>query len=438
MNTIKTLFLSALLSAAAYGVYVAVTGVSPLTIRKEPQKDWEAGPQVVLSEEAADEPAVIPTVAPPGTEADAHGLPPAAATGQAAFDQTAPPSQDHGAADGAAAHADPAAMASAVGQYPPTDRYPSTDADPAAQRYPPSDRYASDNRYPPDGRYPSTDDVPGGSVYGDTPAANAEGDLHAQFTAAMQSAEASLAQGHLAEGHLELSEWYGEPSLTPDEERQLVALLDQLAGTVIYSRQHLVEPPYDVQPGDTLERIADQYQVPWQLLANINGIRDPQHLRQGERLKVIRGPFDAVVNLKRFELVLSVDGRYAGRFRIGIGDQPTPDGDFVVLGKVVNPTYYGHAVIDANDPNNPLGEYALDLGNGVLIHGTNDPQSIGRTDSRGWVCLAERDIKDLFEILTAKSDRSPGSRVSLRHDAQANPPGPAGPSEPAVARAPGR
>lgn len=439
MNTIKTLFLSALLSAAAYGVYVAVTGVSPLTIRKEPQKDWEAGPQVVLSEEAADEPAAIATGAPPGTEADAHALPSAAATGQAAFDQTVPPSQDHGAADVAAARADPAAMASAAGQYPPTDQYPSTDADPAAQRYPPSDRYPTDNRYPPEGRYPSTDDVPGGSVYGDTPAAHAEGDLHAQFAALMQSAEASLAQGHLAETHLELSEWYGEPSLTPDEERQLVGLLDQLAGTVIYdSRQHLLEPAYTVQPGDSLERIADEYQVPWQLLANINGIRDPQHLRQGEPLKVVRGPFSAVVALQKFELVLEVGGRYAGRFRIGMGQQRAPEGDFVLLKKELNPTYYGERVIDANDPNNPLGEYALDLGNGVLIHGTNDPQAIGRADSRGCICLAERDIKDLFEILTPKSDRSDGSMVKIRYNPAESSEAPAGPSEPSVARVPGR
>ena len=43
-------------------------------------------------------------------------------------------------------------------------------------------------------------------------------------------------------------------------------LLDQMAGVAIYSRQHLPEPPYQVQPGDTLERIAEALNVPALLL----------------------------------------------------------------------------------------------------------------------------------------------------------------------------
>ena len=40
---------------------------------------------------------------------------------------------------------------------------------------------------------------------------------------------------------------------------QVTELLDQLAGTVIYSRQHLLEQPYLVRPGDTLSSIARRY-----------------------------------------------------------------------------------------------------------------------------------------------------------------------------------
>ena len=428
MNTIKTLFLSALLSAAAYGVYVAVTGVSPLGGPKDPPKDWETGPQVVLSEENADQPPAASVVAPaaalPSGNNQAGGDPQAAASGQAPFDPLPQGSHPDGAVD-AAIGPSPAAAMNATGPYPSTDPYASAGHDPTAQRYPP------DNRSPAD-RYPSTGDnpPPGAGEYGEPPAASGEGDLHAQFAALMQSTEISLGQGRLAEVHLELSAWYGESRLSPEEERQLTDLLDRLAGTVIYSRQHLLERPYEVQPGDTLERIADAYEVPWQLLANINGLRDPQHLRQGEQLKVVKGPFHALVDLQKFELVLNVGGRYAGRFRIGIGgDQQTPEGDFVVLKKVVNPTYYGDTVIDANDPNNPLGEYALDLGNRIFLHGTNDPQSIGRADERGCIRLDNRDIKDVFDILTAKSDRSSGSLVKIRYNPASSNDDPAGPSE---------
>ena len=158
------------------------------------------------------------------------------------------------------------------------------------------------------------------------------------------------------------------------------------------------------------------YEVPWELLANINGIRDPQRLRTGEQLKVIHGPFDVLVELDKFRLTLFVQGRYAGRFKIGIGKEgATPEGEFPVLKKVPNPTYYGKdVVVDRDDPNNPLGEYMLDLGDHLLIHGTNDPQSIGRAESKGCIRLDNRDIKDVYEILSEQTERSAGSKVKIR------------------------
>jgi lipoprotein-anchoring transpeptidase ErfK/SrfK len=193
-------------------------------------------------------------------------------------------------------------------------------------------------------------------------------------------------------------------------------LVDQLAGTVIYSREHLFDPPYEVQPGDTLERIADDYQVPWQFLANVNGIADPRrNLRPGTALKVIKGPFDAVVDLNRFRLTLFVRNCYAGCFTIGTGkDCTTPEGDFEVQKKLVNPGYYGPGeTIDKDSPDNPLGELALELGDHIYIHGTNDPASIGRAVSKGCIRLNSRDIADVFAILSAKTERSPGSVVRI-------------------------
>jgi lipoprotein-anchoring transpeptidase ErfK/SrfK len=172
----------------------------------------------------------------------------------------------------------------------------------------------------------------------------------------------------------------------------------------------MLEDVYSVQPGDTLERVAERYNVPWQLLAKINGIADPQHVRAGDQLKVVRGPFDAMVNLQKYELTLFLRGRYAGRFRIGIGqDQSTPDGEFSVKNKVANPTYYGpNQVIGADDPNNPLGERWIDLGNQIGIHGTNDPRSIGQAESRGCIRLSPGDVEDVYDILSI------GSKVVIR------------------------
>lgn len=412
MNTIKTVFLAALLSAAAYGVYVGVTGAPPNFGPRRRVRDWEE--TAANSAEETDSAAPSAPLVSIGSEA------PLAASGLPAPSGGAPPFS---------ASVESELNATATDVPPIGPGPPATVADSHPEQY------TSDHRYPSSPSQSDSGASPARGVLGEpsapethAPAAEMAGgppagyndrasreESHAEFAGLMQSVRTLLNENRMAEAHLQLSEWYGDPRFSPDENAQLTDLLDRLAGTVIYSREHLIERPYEVQPGDTLEKIADDYEVPWQLLANINGIRDPRAVRPGQMLKVLKGPFDAYVNLSQFELVLYLGNRYAGRFHIGIGrDQETPEGKFMVERKLTNPTYYGQPVIDKDDPNNPLGEYAIDLGQSIWIHGTNDPQSIGRADSRGCIRLSDRDIKDLFEILSAKSERTAGSQVTIR------------------------
>lgn len=51
-------------------------------------------------------------------------------------------------------------------------------------------------------------------------------------------------------------------------------------------------------------------------------------------------------------------------------------------------------------PSNPLGKFALDLGwTAIAIHGTNDPDSVGRRASGGCFRLLPADIATLFEMV---------------------------------------
>ena len=220
-----------------------------------------------------------------------------------------------------------------------------------------------------------------------------------------------LDEGRLPEAHLALSSLYDNPDLSQAQARQVTELLDQLAGTVIYSRQHFLEQPYLVRPGDTLEQIADRYNVPPLLLARINGIRQNMPLEPGQELKVVRGPFNAVIRLEKHELTLMVDGRYAGRFAVGVGcDQPKLEGTYIVREKNANPPYRGPdgITVPGGDPRNPLGKLWIGLSTNIGLHGTVDPQNIGRDDNRGNICLADRDIDDLYGILSV------GSRVVIQ------------------------
>jgi lipoprotein-anchoring transpeptidase ErfK/SrfK len=245
--------------------------------------------------------------------------------------------------------------------------------------------------------------------------------LQSKFAAFMEAVQKSLSEGKLTEAQLALSSLCGNPDLPPEQAKQITTLLDQLAGTIIYSRKHFLEPAYIAKSGDTLDSIAKTYSIPWQLLGRINGLvpngpiatEDPlkdQPIPPGKELKVVRGPFDAVVNLQKHELTLMVQKRYAGRFAIGVGrDQPKLDGEYTVREKTPSPAYHGPdgTNINPNDPQNPLGSAWIGLNDQIGIHGTNNPQAIGRDDNRGVICVGNRDLQDLYGILSV------GSRVTI-------------------------
>ncbi|HEX4130588.1 MAG TPA: L,D-transpeptidase family protein [Pirellulales bacterium] len=366
---LKTLCAGVVLAALGYG------GYATLTRRADPPEpagagDWGNAPQVEMPTVASSEPPAVSL--PDAAAADApapHYLAPSTTTPPSAVD----PATD-ALASAARAAIDPSAAAPAAESSAAT-----------------------------------TMPIATLTAEGIEPAAPEAPDVHTEFMTAWNDAQGLLARHELAEALLRLSEWSTDTRLSPADRTQLFDLLDQLAGTVVYSREHLLSPAYVVQPGDSLERIADRFGVTWQLLGKINGIAEGQPIRAGDSLKVLQGPFDALVTLNDCELTLFIHGRYAGRFRVGIGqDQSTPEAELVVQNKVTNPTYYGpNQVIGPEDPNNPLGGRWIDLGNKLGIHGTSDPSSIGKAESRGCIRMGQQDIVEVYDILSI------GSRVTI-------------------------
>ena len=413
MNTLKPLLIFAVLVGVCYGIYSRINHKSD-NAPPEAAGGWEGSPMVekgdvaggpgalsmagIGSSHSADGGHAAPLMAIPGgsgSDPNAHSydprgqnMPPAGAPGGW---NAAPPAAAGGAGVDYTVGGDPNYGAPS---YNPQAGNPGAGADPAANFAPPTDPYADPG-------------APG--RYGD-PAGSRAAAGSSAFLAAFDQAKRELEAGRLAEAHYLLSRWYDDPSLTPPELQQLTELLDQLAGTVIYSTQNLIEPACEVQPGESLERIAQRYNVPWQLLAKINGIEDPHSLRPGERLKVVRGPFNAVVSLDKCTLTLYLNSTYAGRFPVGLGrEHPPREGQYVITDKVTDPTYYGPGrTIERGDPGNPLGRRWLGLGNQMGIHGTNEPRPAGRTDLGGSISLSERDVEDVFDIL------SEGSKVMIR------------------------
>jgi lipoprotein-anchoring transpeptidase ErfK/SrfK len=205
-----------------------------------------------------------------------------------------------------------------------------------------------------------------------------------------------------------LSLFYNTPNVSGEQRSELLTRLDPLAREVIYSKRHLLEQPHRVGQNETLMDIAARYEVPWQLLANINQISDPVTILPGTELKVVRGPFRAEVNLTQNELTLFLGDLYAGRFPVAVGSDPSPAaGTYTVQDKQTSKTFYNRSgsPVPPGSPGNPYGNAWLDLGSQICIHGS--PSTTSPTD-QGCISLAADYADDLYGIL------SQGSSVTIR------------------------
>ncbi len=201
-----------------------------------------------------------------------------------------------------------------------------------------------------------------------------------------------------------------------DEARRLRQRLMELADRTIFSREVFGNDPlvetYVVQPGETLTVIARRYKVSPEIIMRINGIRDARRLRAGQRIKVPHGPFHVRIVKHDFRLDLYLQDLFVRSFKVGLGaNGGTPTGTWKVKNRLKNPTYFPPSsspekrVIPADDPRNPLGEYWIGLegisgealqAEGYGIHGTIDPDSIGRNVSLGCVRMHNDDVAFVF------------------------------------------
>lgn len=247
----------------------------------------------------------------------------------------------------------------------------------------------------------ATGAIPPASLPPEMPPPAAAMPSSAAFASAWSDAHEMLKAGRYAEALTALSVWYDDPSLGLEESHRLEDLLGQLAGTVVYSQQDLLLPPHVVAPGETLPAIAAQLGVSWQLLAKINGVSDPMQLVPGEHLKLIRGPFDAVVSVSRRRLSLQLGGGYAGSFPVVVGRHFLPRvGSSLPVSELRREPAAGASAIGDGR--------AVVLGEGVVIEGSDDPALVADDAAPGSLVVSNRDLEELLDIL------GPGSSVLIR------------------------
>lgn len=205
-----------------------------------------------------------------------------------------------------------------------------------------------------------------------------------------------------------LTHFYHDTRLTGPQRQRLLGWLDALAGKVIFSDEHhLAGQPYEVKPNESLADIGTSWQVPSQLVYNVNqrAIPNPAILEPGAKLKQIPGPFHAEIDLEGKVMTLFLGKLYAGRFpvRVGISGEPKP-GSF----KVILKSEQGHTWRDSNgndyppgSPENGYGPNWLGLTGSLCIHAVDETASDGH---HGCIGLTEKDAKDVFAIMAENSE----------------------------------
>jgi lipoprotein-anchoring transpeptidase ErfK/SrfK len=157
------------------------------------------------------------------------------------------------------------------------------------------------------------------------------------------------------------------------------------------------------------------YNVPYEILMQINGIERPELLKAGATLKVINGPFNAIVYRSAFTMDLYLQNTYVKSFKVGLGKagMETPTGRWRVKegGKLVKPIWtdpISGKTYHPEDPDYPLGSRWIALEGiegaavgrtGFAIHGTKDPEQIGSPGSQGCIRLHNGDAILVYNLM---------------------------------------
>jgi lipoprotein-anchoring transpeptidase ErfK/SrfK len=158
---------------------------------------------------------------------------------------------------------------------------------------------------------------------------------------------------------------------------------------------------YQIKPGDTLERIAKEFKTTSELIKKSNNLSSDK-IFPGRKLKVWTEPFSIVVDKSQNTLMLKTSEEIIKTYIVSTGsNNSTPVGNFKIINKIANPTWFkAGAVVAPESPENILGSRWLgfDLP-GYGIHGTVDPQNLGKQVTQGCVRMQNAEVEELYTIV---------------------------------------
>lgn len=158
---------------------------------------------------------------------------------------------------------------------------------------------------------------------------------------------------------------------------------------------------YEIKPGDTLIKIAKEFKTTPELIAKSNNLKN-DIIIPGRKIKVYTSPFSILVDKSQNTLILKTDEEVIKTYIVSTGiNNSTPVGNFKIVNKLSNPTWFkAGAVVASSSPDNVLGSrwMGFDLA-GYGIHGTVEPNNLGKQVTQGCVRMSNSEVEELYAIV---------------------------------------
>lgn len=219
--------------------------------------------------------------------------------------------------------------------------------------------------------------------------------------ALMEKGEKAFREGDLLKAR-EIYKRVMEKFSNPESIAKIQEAMDRVNIAILFSPVVTQDSlTYEVQKGDTLNKIAKKHNTTAEMISKANSLKG-SIIRLGQRLKVSKARFSIVVDKSQNILTLKADGEIFKTYRVSTGkNSSTPVGSFKIINKIVDPVWYTQgAVVPPDSPKNILGSRWMGISApGYGIHGTTEPESIGKSVTAGCVRMKNEEVEELYSIV---------------------------------------
>ena len=134
----------------------------------------------------------------------------------------------------------------------------------------------------------------------------------------------------------------------------------------------------------------------------VSSLLSAQDIKASSAAEIVRPSRLVLVSIPDRKLAVVERGKVIRTFSVAVGavNSPSPTGEFQIVARLKDPTYYHPGVVIPPGPDNPIGPRWVGLNKkGFGIHGTNEPRSIGKAASHGCIRLRNRKVVEFFRLV---------------------------------------